>query len=79
MEAPIGTAILALVAFAAAWAGGRWALPELGWFVHPILVLGGLKLIAMDLPQGRPAALFVSFVLYGAALSLAPRLLRSRS
>jgi hypothetical protein len=79
MEAPIGTAILALVAFSAAWAGGRWALPELGWLVHPILVLGGLKLIAMDLPEGRPAALFVSFVLYGAALSLAPRLLRPRT
>ena len=76
MEATAGTAVLALVAIAAAWAGARWSLPELGWLVHPVLILGGLKLIAMDLRHGGPTALFLSFVFYGAALSMAPRLLR---
>jgi hypothetical protein len=33
----------------------------------------------MDLRLGRPVTLFVSFVLYGTALSVAPRLLRSRA
>ena len=77
MDATTGTAILALAAIAGAWGSARWELPELGWLVPPILVLGGLKLLAMDLRQGGAAALFLSFVLYGAALSLAPRLVRS--
>jgi hypothetical protein len=78
MAATAGTAILALVALVTAWVGARWRLVELGWLVHPLLVVGGLKLVAMDLRHGAPGALFVSFVLYGAALSVAPRLLRSR-
>jgi hypothetical protein len=79
MHATAGTTVLALLAIAAAWVSTRWALPELGWLVPPILLVGGLKLIAMDLRQGKPTALFLSFVVYGAALSLVPRLLRSRS
>jgi hypothetical protein len=79
VSATVGTAVLALLALVAAWAGARWALPELGWLVYPILVLGGFKLIAMDLRHGRAVTLFVSFVLYGTVLSVAPRLLRSRS
>lgn len=78
MAATAGTAVLALVALVTAWVGARWRLMELGWLVHPLLVVGGLKLVAMDLRHGAPGALFVSFVLYGAALSIAPRLLRSR-
>jgi len=78
VEAAAGTAVLALLAFVAAWMGPRWQLAELGWLVPPLLVGGGVKLVAMDLRYGAPAALFVSFVLYGAALSVAPRLLRSR-
>jgi len=79
VEAAAGTAVLALLAFVAAWMGPRWQLAELGWLVPPLLVGGGVKLVAMDLRYGAPAALFVSFVLYGAALSVAPRLLRSRA
>jgi hypothetical protein len=41
------------------------------------VAVGGLKLVAQDLPTGRPATLVPSLALYGAALLLAPRLLRA--
>jgi hypothetical protein len=59
-----------------ALAGSRWALPELALLTYPMLALGGLKLVGMDLRVGRPVTLFASFVIYGMVLSLAPRLVR---
>jgi len=50
---------------------------ELRWLAYVVLVAGGLKLALEDLPTGRPMTLFVSFVFYGAALLLIPRLMRS--
>jgi hypothetical protein len=50
--------------------------PELRWLVPPALVVGGLKLLAEDVPRGRPATLFLSLAAYGGALVLVPRLLR---
>jgi hypothetical protein len=44
--------------------------------VYPTLAVGALKLLLDDLRKGRPATLFISFVLYGIALILAPRLAR---
>ena len=70
------TAVLAGLAFALAWAGGRWGRLELMWLVYPVLAVGGLKLLLEDLPQGRPVSLFVSFALYGGALFATPRLMR---
>jgi hypothetical protein len=77
--ATLRTAVLALTAVVLA-AAGRWARrEELVWLVYPILALGGLKLLAQDVPQGRAATLVISFAAYGAALILAPRLLRRPS
>jgi hypothetical protein len=57
--------------------GGTWRLlRDLGFLVTPLLVVGGLKLAAEDLRVGRPLTLFLSLVLYGGALALAPRLQR---
>lgn len=50
---------------------------ELRTLAYVVLVAGGLKLVVEDLPTGRPMTLFVSFVFYGAALLLIPRLMRS--
>ena len=47
------------------------------WLVYPLLALGGLKLLTEDLLSGRAATLSASFLLYGTALTLAPRLARS--
>jgi len=74
--AAVRTGALALAAIGAAWASRRPRWPEAVWLVYPLLVLGGLKLLAVDLPQGRPATLVLSFLFYGTALILAPRLAR---
>jgi hypothetical protein len=52
--------------------GGR----EAGWLVYPLVLVTGLKLLFVDFPQGRPATLFAALALYGAALIVAPRMLR---
>jgi hypothetical protein len=70
------TAALAALAVALAWAGRRWARPELTWLVYPVLAAGGFRLLLEDLPQGRPVTLFISFAVYGGALFATPRLLR---
>lgn len=70
------TGILAGAAVTLAWAGRHPRLREARWWVYPVLVVGGLKLLFEDLAAGRPGTLFLSFVLYGSALILAPRLLR---
>jgi hypothetical protein len=74
MLAAVRSAALAAIAILAAWASGRPRWPEASWLVYPLLVIGGIKLLLVDLPQGRPATLVLSFIVYGAALILAPRL-----
>jgi hypothetical protein len=76
VAAVVRTAILAALAIGLALAARRWAWPELGWLVYPLVALGGVKLILQDLRVGRPATLVLSLALYGAVLVLAPRLLR---
>lgn len=74
--AVLRTGVIAVAAAGLAWAGrhGRWR--EARWLVYPALVAGGLKMLLEDLARGRPGTLFLSFVLYGSALILVPRLLR---
>jgi hypothetical protein len=48
------------------------------WLVYPLLLLGGVKLVAEDFRRGSALTLFVSLVLYGGGMSLAARLLRRR-
>jgi hypothetical protein len=71
------TAVLAAAALLLALCRRRPRLFELSWLVYPILALGVLKLVADDLPHGRPATLFIAFALYGLALVAAPRLLKA--
>jgi hypothetical protein len=76
--ATIRTGVLAALAVVLAQTARRFALAELAWLVYPTLLLGGFKLLAEDVPAGRPAALFLSFGLYGMALIVAPRLMRAK-
>lgn len=72
--AVLRTAVLGLVAVALA-VGGRFQLLEASrWLVYPALLAGGLKLLFEDFVQGRPGTLFLSLLLYGTALILAPKL-----
>jgi hypothetical protein len=75
--AAVRSGVLALAALLLAAGRRRPRLLELSWLVGPLLALGGLKLVFEDLPHGRPATLFLAFVLYGLALVFAPRLLRA--
>ena len=57
-----------------------WRLPTLSplaRLAYPVLAFSALKLLFEDLPHGRPSTLVATFVLYGAALMIVPRLLRS--
>lgn len=72
----VRTGVLAFLVLGLAWAARRCVLPELAWFVYPLLAIGGLKLLSEDLRQGRPVTLFLSLVFYGGALIAAPRLLK---
>lgn len=76
VAAVLRTAVLAGLALGLALASRRWAWPELGWLVYPVVILGGAKLLLQDLRDGRPATLVMSLALYGAVLLLAPRLVK---
>jgi hypothetical protein len=74
--AVLRTALLSVSAVVLALLGRTGRLREAAWLVYPLLVAGGLKLLFEDLRSGHPAALVLSFALYGGALILAPRLAR---
>ena len=68
------TLVAVALALALALIRRRVACPGLTWIVNLALALGGVELVVRGLPAGRPLLLLVSFVLYGAALLLIPRL-----
>ena len=61
-----------------AWAGARWGKLELSRLIYPLMVVGAYRLLVDDLHQDRKAALFLSLLVYGAALMALPRLNRGR-
>lgn len=69
------TAVTVAATFAVAYASRRSAWREAGWLTYPLLIGLGLKLVASDLPSGRPVTLFVTLAAYGVALIAAPRAL----
>jgi hypothetical protein len=78
--ATLRTAVLSLGALVLAWAGARWGRVEFSRLVYPVMVLGAWRVVAIDLRQDRTTALFLSLLLYGAALILLPRIItRGRS
>jgi hypothetical protein len=77
--ATLRTAILAATAVGLAVAARKAPASELGWLVKPVLVLTGLKFLVEDLPKGRPLTLFLAFTCLGAALLLAPRLMKDKA
>ena len=67
-----GVLLLAMLGRLEAWS-------EAGWLAYPVLVAIALKILLEDLPQSRPATLFLTFALYGAALIVVPRVRRRRA
>ena len=70
------TGALSVAAIGLAALGRRPAARELRWLVYPLLALAALKFLLEDLSTGRPLTLFLAFMVYGAALILAPRFLK---
>lgn len=64
--ATLRTGVLAAAALLLARAG-------LSRFVYPAMLLGAWRLVAVDLRQDEKTALFLSLLVYGAALMLLPR------
>lgn len=77
--ATLRTAILACTAVTLAGVAKKYPRSEIGWLVHPVLVLTGLKFLLEDLPKGRPLTFFLAFTLYGGALIIAPRILKGNA
>ncbi|MDO8793002.1 MAG: hypothetical protein Q7J25_00095 [Vicinamibacterales bacterium] len=77
--ATIRTTVLAVAALALAWIGRHDRFRESAWLLYPVLMWGGLKLVLEDLPQSKPATLFVALALYGGALIFAPRISHHRT
>ncbi len=72
--ATLRTGVLAVAVLALARAG-RWSrLREAAQLVHPLLLIGAVKLLVEDFSAGRSQTLVLSLALYGAALILGPRL-----
>jgi hypothetical protein len=77
--ATVRTTVLAAAAVSLAWLARYRRFRESTWLLYPVLVAGGLKLLAEDLPRSRPSTLFIAFALYGGALIAAPRLVHRRA
>jgi hypothetical protein len=77
--ATLHTGVLAAAALLLAWAGSRWNRLELSRLIYPVMIAGAYRLVVEDLHQDRKVALFLSLLLYGAALMLLPRWHRAGS
>jgi len=72
----VRTLAISLTAIALGWCGKRWNLTELIWVLYPWMIFGAVRLFPEEFRQGRPTALFLSLLVYGATLMALPRLLR---
>jgi hypothetical protein len=77
--AVVRTAVLAVTAVALAAASRRKLFVELAWFVNPLLIFAGLKLLLEDLRRGTSSSLFFGFTFFGIALIMAPLLRRQKA
>jgi hypothetical protein len=75
LSSTLRTVAISAAAIALAWLGPRWRLKELVWLLVPWMAFGAIKLILEDFGRGQSATLFVSLLVYGAALIALPRLL----
>jgi hypothetical protein len=76
--ATIRTGVLTASGLLLAWLGARRNNWEFSRLAYPMMALGAYRLLAEDMHQERKAALFLSLLVYGAALTALPRLSRSR-
>lgn len=71
------TVVLAVASIVLAWISRRARYHYMAWPVYTLLALCALKIVMEDVKTGGSSIMFVAFAVYGGALILAPRLLRS--
>jgi hypothetical protein len=71
--ATLRTTVLAGLSLLLAWAASRWKYAEFSRLIYPVMILGAYRLLVQDLHEEK-AALFLSLLVYGAALTALPRL-----
>jgi hypothetical protein len=76
LNSTLRTVVISSLAIVLAWLGSRWCLKELVWLLYPWMAFGAIKLILEDFGRGESATLFVSLLVYGAALIALPHLLQ---
>jgi hypothetical protein len=75
--ATLRTGVLAGLSLLLAWAAPRCNRAELSRLIYPTMLLGGYRLLMVDLHEGNKGALFCSLLMCGAVLTALPRLKRS--
>jgi hypothetical protein len=75
--AMLRTAVLAVGALLLAAAVSRWKRSELAPLVYLLMILGAYRLLLVDLRQDIKAAVVLSLLVYGATLTLLPRLMQA--
>jgi hypothetical protein len=75
--ATLRTGVVVGVALLLAAFGSRPDFRDFAQLIYPLMLLGGYRLLTDDLHQDRKIVLFLSLLLYGAALVALPRLRRS--
>jgi hypothetical protein len=77
--ATIRTGVVTGAALLLVFAGSRPNFRDLAQMVYPLMLLGAYRLLFVDMHQDRKVALFLSLLLYGAALMAIPRLRRVKA
>lgn len=76
LTSTLRTVAISSLAIVLAWIGTRWRWKELVWLLYPWMAFGAINLILEDFGRGESATLFVSLLVYGAALIALPHLLQ---
>jgi hypothetical protein len=72
--ATMRTSILAISAVALVWAAAHWKAPELSRLMWAAMALGAYRLAFLDLREDSKVALVLSLLIYGAVLTLIPKM-----
>lgn len=75
----LATVVLTTFSVTLAWAGTHWRMRELVWLAYGFIVLGAWKLATRDFVHERNLTLVLSLLLYGCALILLSRILRTEN
>jgi hypothetical protein len=59
--------------------GSRSSFRDLSKLIYPLMIVGACRLIGVDMRQDHKASLFLSFLIFGVALMLIPRIRRARA